>query len=160
MRISPHKTGNLLIVVFVFGIVLFIVNVNDNSKGLRYQLNELYETEFDSCLLTSVHLNRAREFASRDDYSTFSIDCSKKSYPILLDDSDKRDLFNSGNRITKRRKSLDLLISDDTNIYKIRLQDPENMDSRRFAIGVILAFMVFLVALILILPNSVFDPNG
>lgn len=160
MRISPHKTVNLLVVVFVFGIVLFIVNVNDNSKGLRYQLNELYETEFDSCMLTSVHQNRVREFASRDDYSTFSTNCSDKSYPILLDDSDKRDLFNSGNRITKRKTSLDLQISDDTNIYKIRLRDPENMDNRPFATGVILAFMVFLVSLILILPNSVFDPDG
>jgi hypothetical protein len=157
MKIGPNKMANLLMVVFAFGIVLFIINVNDNLKGLRYQLNELYETKFDSCLLTKVQVNHAYEYASRDDYTVFYTNCSKKSYPILLDDFDRRDLFKSGNHITKSAKSLDLQLSNETEVSTIRLLDPKKYDNRPSSTKMLLVLIVLAVGLILILPNSFFE---
>lgn len=157
IKLHPSKAVNIVAMMFVFGMGLIMIHVNDDLKTTRDQLVRLYEAGFDSCRLTKIE---KRKYPGRGDYSVFYTTCSAKNFPILLDkgsDWKSRELFTENAVLTKASKSLDLRIADKGTISNVKLRDPEDEDGRPFGTKVVLIFMGLSTILIILLPNSLYE---
>jgi len=157
LRLPPKKIGNIVIMVFIFGVALIMINIKDDLKPTRDELINLYEATLDNCTLTKLD---KRKYPQRGDYSVFYTDCLTGAFPILLERDTNwghYDLFKESVQLTKESKSTDLKITDKGTIHNVRLRNPKDEDDRPFGTKVALIFMAASIVLILLLPNSLFE---
>lgn len=137
------------------GLIAF--SIGDNLKTTRHQLTKLYEVSFDKCEISKVE---TMPYPSRGTYKIFYTDCTNDFYPFLLDRNKKEtdySIFKVGTIISKEINSVNIDIWDNERQYTLKMRHPEDEDDRAFGAGVFLTFILIVVAIIIIIPNSLFD---
>ena len=157
MIIHPNKILGIVGIMFFFGLVLLSINMTDNFRQTKSELTLFYTTSFDTCTLTKLE---KRKYPGRGDYSVFYTNCNSDYFPVLLEKgttTESYNLFKENVKLIKNSNSSELTLTDDKDVHKLRVRKPEDEDDRGFSTKVILIFVGIVMAVILVLPNSLFE---
>ena len=157
MKFDRKKLISITILIFLIVGSSIKSYRNDTLKLTRGQLEELYNAEFENCIINSVV---SANYPSKGYYQLFRVNNNINYYPILLKKGTKSSfykLFEDKVTITKKPQSNDFTIGINSEKINLEFRLPSDEDTRIKGLLTSLIFFGLPLLLIIFLPNSLFE---
>ena len=148
----------LLILGSIIIVSSFYLDV-DTFNSTKNELKLLYETEFDSCIITNVI---EAKYPSAGFYKKFKVDCNAEFFPVLLEHMNLQNesYFKKGAIISKVKNDYIIFIKDNQNSYSVSARHIENEIGLGPIVRLIVILLMILVPIVLFfIPDKYFKFN-
>jgi|WetSurMetagenome_2_1015567.scaffolds.fasta_scaffold00598_1 hypothetical protein len=133
--------GGTIMTLLTFQLDVFTFN------STKAELKRLYETEFDSCkIINTVE----KEYPSAGYYNLFQVDCSSKTFPVLLENmtAENESIFKKDIIITKAKNDYHMTLKNGDQIILVSARHIENEGGLGFLSRLMIISIVILGTLV------------